>query len=121
MAETRLALVVDDNEVNRKLARAMLSRLDWQVDEADSGERALEKCQTQAFSLVLLDISMPGMSGETACVEMRKLGQPMRIIAYTAHAYPEEREKFMAVGFDDVLVKPVNRASLEQVLARHSI
>ena len=115
MNETRCALVVDDNDVNRKLARALLTRLNWTVEEADSGEAALALCQARHFQLVLLDISMPGLSGEDTCQRLRALGQPQRIIAYTAHAYPAERDRFMAAGFDDILIKPINRNALAAV------
>lgn len=117
MSEARRALIVDDNSTNRMLAKAMLSRLGWQIDEAESGEQALVKLATQDYPLILLDISMPGLSGEETCKQMRLTGKPMRIIAYTAHAFPEEREKFLAGGFDDILVKPINRAQLESVIS----
>ena len=118
MNDPRRALVVDDNDVNRKLARALLTRLEWIVEEAENGETALEKCRNQHYQLILLDISMPGMCGDEACVELRRIGHPARIIAYTAHAFPEEKEKFLSVGFDDILVKPINRQMLEEAIAR---
>ena len=112
MSDVRRALVVDDNVTNRLLARALLSRLGWTVDEAASGEEGLQMAAQQDFPLILLDISMPGLSGEETCIELRKLGKPMRIIAYTAHAAPEAFESFRSAGFDDVLVKPVTRDAL---------
>lgn len=118
MPETRRILVVDDNDTNRMLAKALLSRLGWSVDEANCGEAALQEIAATDYPVVLLDISMPGMSGEETCVEIRKIGKPMRIIAYTAHAFPEEREKFLAVGFDDILVKPINRLLLEELIGK---
>ena len=87
------------------------------AQKAASGDEALQKVAQEDFPLILLDISMPGLSGEETCIELRKMGKTMRIIAYTAHAFPEEREKFMAGGFDDILVKPVNRAQLEAVVS----
>jgi CheY-like chemotaxis protein len=116
MSDLRRVLVVDDNETNRMLAKALLSRLGWTVEEADCGEIALQKVATIDYSVVLLDISMPGLSGEDTCVEIRKMGKPLRIIAYTAHAFPEERAKFLAIGFDDILVKPINRQQLEELI-----
>lgn len=115
----RVALVVDDNATNRLLAGTILKKLGWTIVEANSGDAALPLAASRAFSLVLLDISMPGLSGEDTCVRLRaeQGDKPMRIIAYTAHAYPEEREKFLAVGFDDILVKPINRMQLESMIA----
>lgn len=115
----RIALVVDDNSTNRLLAGTILKKLGWQIVEAASGDAALPLAAAQPFSLVLLDISMPGLSGEDTCVRLREIQgeRPMRIIAYTAHAYPEERAKFLDVGFDDILVKPINRLQLESMIA----
>lgn len=117
MTDPRRALVVDDNDVNRKLARTLLTRLDWVVEEADSGDAALALCREQSFELILLDISMPGLSGEETCQALRALNRPWRIIAYTAHAYPEERARFLAGGFDDILTKPINRETLAAIAA----
>jgi CheY-like chemotaxis protein len=116
MSDLRRVLVVDDNDTNRMLARVLLSRLGWTVEEANCGEAALQKVASADYSVVLLDISMPGLSGQETCIEIRKMGKPLRIIAYTAHAFPEERNKFMAIGFDDILVKPINRLQLEELI-----
>ena len=72
-----------------------------------------------AFRLVLLDISMPGLSGEETCTRLRASanGQSATIIAYTAHAFPEDRARLLDGGFDDVLVKPINRQQLETMVA----
>ena len=118
MSENRRALVVDDNATNRMLAKALLTRLGWIVDEADCGETALKHFCTQNYPLILLDISMPGLSGEDTCTEIRKTGKPTHIIAYTAHAFPEERARFLSLGFDDILVKPINRLELEAQISK---
>lgn len=116
MPELRHALVVDDNEINRRLARVMLTRLGWTVAEAASGEAALSACAGSDFPLILLDISMPGLSGQETCTLLRQRACLSRIIAYTAHAFPAERDKFLAGGFDDILVKPISLQSLGAVL-----
>lgn len=117
MPEPRRALVVDDNPTNRLLAKAMLGKLGWASDEADNGEQALAMADANAYALILLDISMPGLSGEDTCARLRqKHPAALRIIAYTAHAFPEERARFLAAGFDDILVKPVNRQRIEEVV-----
>lgn len=119
MSKQRLALVVDDHQTNRLLASALLKRLGWDVQEAESGTLALDCASRQSFQLILLDISMPGLSGEETCSRLRQvlpLPAP-RIIAYTAHAFPEDRERLLGAGFDEVLVKPVNRMALETLIA----
>ena len=118
MSEPRRALVVDDNQTNRMLAKALLARLGWGVDEADCGETALAMTAAANYRLILLDISMPGLSGEETCAELRKLGRPIYIIAYTAHAFPEERARFLEIGFDEILVKPINRGQLEALVSK---
>lgn len=113
----RLALVVDDHPTNRLLASALLKKLGWAVYEADCGESALTLAGQHHFQLIMLDISMPGMNGEETCRHLR-INQtlPSRILAYTAHAFPEDRESFLKAGFDDILVKPINRQRLEDMI-----
>lgn len=115
----RRLLVVDDNRVNRRLAMAFAARLGWQADEADGGGRALELLVEEgAFDLVLLDISMPGLSGAEVLARLR--GNPalrgLKVVAYTAHALAEERRQIMESGFDDLLVKPISLQALANVL-----
>ena len=119
MPDQRIALVVDDNATNRLLARTLLKKLNWQSDEAASGEAALELLKTGRYHAVLLDISMPGMSGEDTCVAMRATpeGRNIHIIAYTAHAFPEERTRILAAGFDDLVIKPVSLQMLGAAFA----
>lgn len=119
MTASRQALVVDDHPVNRVLASRLLGKTGWAVAQAEDGEQALAWLAENQADLVLLDISMPTLSGEEVCRRIRadRLGGPdTRLIAYTAHAMPEEREQFLACGFDAILVKPISRDSLAAVL-----
>lgn len=113
MREAR-ALIVDDIASSRLLAEKYLKLLGWQSVSVACGEEALAAAINSNFQLVLLDISMPGLSGEETCTRLRALpqGNELYIVAYTAHAYPEERQRFLGCGFDDVLVKPVERETL---------
>ncbi|MBS1129710.1 MAG: Response regulator receiver [Proteobacteria bacterium] len=115
MTEQRHALIVDDHPTNRLLASALLKRLGWIVSDAVNGSMALELASQKPFRLVLLDISMPGLSGEETCARLRATpsGSALRIIAYTAHAFQEDRERLLAAGFDDILVKPISIQALE--------
>ena len=70
MSEDRLALVVDDQPTNRLLAATLLKRQGWTVYEAENGELAVEQAASLAFRLILLDISMPGLSGEETCARL---------------------------------------------------
>ena len=112
-------LVVDDFDVNRTLPAAILRKVGCKVSEAASGAEALERVTSESdISYVLLDVSMPGMSGLEVCstIRARPGGDRLRIVAYTAHAFPSEREAIMAAGFDDLLVKPITRAQLVAAL-----
>ena len=111
-------LVVDDNEVNRQLAVAFAEVLGWQTTEAESGARALELLTQHSFDSVLLDISMPGLSGIEVLGRMRSSPDTagMWVIAYTAHALPEETATLLDCGFDRVLVKPITVDGLEEAL-----
>jgi CheY-like chemotaxis protein len=112
-------LVVDDHEVNRVLPLALLRKCGVAVDEAEDGAEALAKVAADPeIDQLLLDVSMPGMSGLEVCAALRS-GPPrrLRLVAYTAHAFESEKQQFLAAGFDDVLVKPISRAGLLRALA----
>lgn len=116
----RKALVVDDNDVNRILASRLLGKAGWTVVDVDCGEAALTYLQSETVALVLLDVSMPTMSGQEVCRRIRegKLGgEGIRIAAYTAHAMPEEIQEFLDCGFDTVLLKPMSKDRLHATLA----
>ena len=112
------ALVVDDNEVNRILVSRFLTKLGWQVANAADGDEALAWMAGNAAELILLDISMPTISGDEVCRRARAEGldKGAKLVAYTAHAMPEEREQFLACGFDAILVKPVSRQTVADLL-----
>ena len=114
------ALVVDDNDVNRILATRLLSKAGWSVADVDCGEAALAYLEANTVSLILLDVSMPTMSGQEVCKRIREGqlgGEGLKIMAYTAHAMPEEIQEFLDGGFDTVLLKPMSRDRLTGALA----
>ena len=114
----RSALVVDDNEVNRILVSRFLTKMGWQVANAEDGDQALAWMAGNTAELILLDISMPTISGDEVCRKARAEGldKGAKLVAYTAHAMPEEREQFLACGFDAILVKPVSRLAVAELL-----
>ena len=111
-------LIVDDQPINRMLPMTILSKMGYQVSEAESGEQAIAAIAAEAPDMVLLDISMPGMSGIDVCRHLRQSPQTaaLRIIAYTAHAFPAEREEILDAGFDDLLIKPIQRDALTAIV-----
>ena len=117
MPESRTALVVDDNALNSKLVSVFLKRLDWDTEICDNGQSALEALRARRFGLVLLDLRMPGMSGEHVCRRIRdELGlHDLPVVAYTAHGMPEERERMLASGFSALLIKPISFQDVRQL------
>jgi CheY-like chemotaxis protein len=114
-------LVVDDNEVNLLVAQRMLEQLGYDVETATSGEEAIETNQEKTFTAILIDSQMPGMSGNQATRIIREREGDQRhtpIIALTANAMTEDRERAFAAGVDDYLSKPVFVEELEASLHR---
>lgn len=107
-------LVVEDNEDNRTTVRALLSD-DFEVIEAENGERGIELAKTRMPDLVLMDIALPGISGIEAFHSIRNAATTRRIpiIALTASAMIQERSIILAHGFDAFVAKPIH---LEELL-----
>ena len=108
-------LMIDDNETGRFLLRRTLEMAGHRVSEAEDGLAGLERAETEAFDVILTDISMPGLDGVALTQRIRSGGGPSaaaRILALTAHALPEEVARFRQSGMDDCLTKPVARSDL---------
>jgi len=121
MAPAQSVLIIDDEAVNRRLAQVMFQKLGWEVETVDSGDRALLHLAARRYDLILLDISMPGMNGLDVCQHIRADQRRMavRVIAYTAHVLLEQQQRFLASGFDAVLLKPISfRAVQELIMAQ---
>ena len=112
-------LVVDDNLVNRKVARKQLERLGYQVDTVDGGKPALAAMSSARYMAVLLDCEMPEMDGYATTAEIRRRDNGDRhtkIIAMTGHALEGARERCLESGMDEYIAKPVTLKALESVL-----
>ncbi len=127
LSETRLrvrpsVLLVEDNEVNQRVAVRMLQRLGCAVDAAADGQQALEAIRSKQYQLVLMDCQMPGMDGYEAVrrlrAEERSTGRRVPVVALTAHAMPGDEERCLQAGMDGYLSKPVSMEELDQTLAR---
>ena len=115
-------LVVEDNEINRTVVRDMLEAGGHRVTEAADGQLGAAAAQARRFDLILMDISMPVMDGRTATRAIRKGGGPSAqspIVALTANAMRDEQDAFMTDGMDGILMKPLSKAALAEVLAAH--
>jgi PAS domain S-box-containing protein len=110
-------LLVDDSPDNRFLVSRFLRAAGADVDTAEDGEQGLAKASSAAYSVVVMDVQMPVMDGETATRILREKGYNGAIIALTAHAMRGDRERAIKVGFDDYLTKPIDRSQLIRCLA----
>jgi len=119
LAGARL-LVVDDNEVNRIVARAQLDAVGIAVDEAADGAQAVEMAGRVHYDLILMDVHMPTLDGIEAARRIRRRGacRETPIIALTADAFESERQRCIEAGMSDHLVKPLQAARLYTALAR---
>ncbi len=114
-------LLVEDNPVNRRLFHAVLRNAGADVDLAENGQVAVEKAVTAVVShsspnnpfpgydLILMDMQMPVLDGYSATKHLRAIRYQGSIVALTAHALTEDREKCLSIGCDDVITKPVER------------
>jgi CheY-like chemotaxis protein len=117
---TRIA-VVEDNPDNRLLVRVMLEDR-YELDEYESGPDALAGLRRVLPHLVLLDISLPGMDGTEILRHIRADDalRALPVIALTAHAMAGDREKYLGLGFDDYVTKPIlDEELLLAAIARH--
>ncbi|WP_052501544.1 hybrid sensor histidine kinase/response regulator [Thiomicrospira microaerophila] len=112
-------LLVEDNEINQLVAAEQLKKLCLEVEYADNGEIAVEKAKQQSFDLILMDIQMPIMGGYEATRQIRAFNAEVPIIALTAAAMIEDRNKALAVGMQDHLSKPLDSLALMAVLKRY--
>ncbi len=120
-------LLVEDYPTNQKVAMAYLTNAGYQVDVADNGQKGVEAFAKKKYDLILMDIQMPEMDGYQATAAIRRLEQegeaaPPRtrtpIIALTAHATEEDKQKCLEADMDDFLTKPLQRGDLLQSITK---
>lgn len=113
-------LLVEDNEINRVVAREMLIAAGHVVSEAQNGQIAVELAGSQHFDLILMDISMPVLDGRAATRAIRAgngASAKAPIVALTANAMAEEQQAFLSDGMNDILTKPLTRDALIRVVS----
>jgi len=117
-------LLVDDAPDNRRLLGVVLKRAGADVETAENGELACQAVARAsaagcAFDLVLMDIQMPVLDGYAAAERIRRTGFTAPIVALTAHATEQDRERCRSSGFDDYASKPIARNQLVELVRRH--
>ena len=111
-------LIVEDNEMNRRMLSKRLIRKGFEVVLAVDGQDGIEKAQTEGPDLILMDMSLPVMDGWEATRRLKNTEETRAIpvIALTAHAMAGDRDKAMGAGCDDYLSKPVDLAALLSII-----
>ena len=121
MVDVPPILLVEDVEANRQVAVAILSKAGYQVETAEDGLQGVAAVKERAFGLILMDIAMPRMDGMEATRTIRTLPGPRSltpIVAMTASAFAEDRQRCLDAGMNDYLTKPIVRAKLMQAVQR---
>ena len=114
-------LLADDSEDNRFLVRGFLRDTGCVIDEVENGAQAIEKFNQDRYDLVLMDAEMPVLDGYSATRAMRAAsGSGTPILALTAHAFKEAKQKSLEAGFTDHLTKPISKAALLEAIARYA-
>ncbi|HEY0822883.1 MAG TPA: PAS domain S-box protein [Ramlibacter sp.] len=116
-------LVVEDSEINRKLAVNMLRKFGYTCDVAEDGAQAVEKVRHQRYDLVFMDLQMPVMDGLEATRQILAMfpqNRRPRIVAMTANALPQDRQRCLDAGMDDYIAKPILPVSVQALIERWS-
>lgn len=115
-------LLAEDNLISEKVATATLNRLGHSVDVAENGKVVLQKTAEKRYDLILMDIEMPEMNGIEATLALRKAsvkainGEPVPVVALTANAMPNDREKCLKAGMNGYISKPFKHEELIKIL-----
>jgi len=118
----RLVLIVEDNEKNRKLERDLLQFKGYATLEADNAEDGIRMANERLPDLILMDVQLPGMDGIDALGRLRSnpATRDIPVIAVTASAMKQDRDRIMQAGFDDYQRKPLDIRDFVE-LVRHRI
>jgi CheY-like chemotaxis protein len=121
----RRILLAEDNDLNAEIATELMGEEGLLVDRAENGARCLEmleKAPAGMYDAILMDVQMPVLDGYEATRKIRRLEDPWRanipIIAITANAFAEDRQRALEVGMDDHVAKPIDMAKLIPVLQK---
>ena len=114
----KMILIVDDNNLNIKVAKKALRDFDFEIDTCQSGQECLNKVsQGSKYDLILMDIMMPEMSGETTLLKLKEFPDfKIPVIALTADAVAGAKEKYISEGFTDYIAKPFSKEQIKEKL-----
>ena len=114
-------LLAEDSSTNRAVIKSVLGKIGLNLDTVNNGAEAVNAAEAQPFDLILMDLAMPEMDGIEATRAIRSgqgVNRDTRIVAITANAFGEDRERCFAVGMNDFVTKPINIASFRRDITR---
>jgi two-component system aerobic respiration control sensor histidine kinase ArcB len=108
-------LVVEDNLAAQKVAKLMLSNLNYDVEIASNGKAAIEIVQNKEVDLVLLDLGLPDMSGLNVVKKIKVLKPNLRIVMLTANIHEEDQRELIETGVEKIIVKPLMKEKILEI------
>ena len=120
----RKIMIVDDNLMNLRVAKALLRPYQMEVEVANSGKQCLQKLESNQYDMIFLDHMMPEMDGVQTLQEIQKMekgNSNMPVIALTANASPGARDEYRSFGFTDYLEKPLTAKALDHIIRRYLV
>jgi len=112
-------LIVEDEESNYDLLRIILKKYKPEIVWAQDGGQAIKRFKEQSFDLILMDLQLPVINGLEATREIKKIDSDIPVIAQTAYAMTEDRQKALSAGCDDYIAKPMKRQHLIDLIQKH--
>ena len=120
--DTKIILIIEDNELNMKLVRSLLQLEKYQIIEAENAEKGIQLARDHQPDLILMDIQLPGMDGlrATELISNDENLKDIPILAMTSYAMEGDEEKALAVGCVGYITKPIDTRSFSKTIAEHS-
>ncbi len=117
--KNKVILVVEDDDVSSEFISEVLTPSQAEILFVTDGKQAIQVCRERKVDIILMDIQLPVMNGHTALHEIRKFNNDARILAQTAFAMSGDREKYITMGFDDYIAKPIYPQDLIELISKH--
>jgi PAS domain S-box-containing protein len=114
--KTKTILVVEDNEINKRMVVKLLKKIGYDSDTANNGKEALDKAILNDYGVILMDLHMPEMDGFESTYEILSRKPDTKIVALTADVFDETRKRCFSLGMRDFITKPISISELERVL-----
>ena len=119
MWKDKTVMIVEDDNNSTELFREILEDTDLTVLYASDGITAIDICKSRHVDIVLMDIQLPGMNGYSALLEIKKLNNKIIVIAQTGYAMSGDREKYLTMGFNNYIAKPIYPKDLIDLLSEY--